>query len=113
MGRGANSLKAFLEWQDRLKRFESSGLSIDGFCRQEEVCRTQFAQWSQALRGGAGGETGASGESPAFVPVTVRAHYIEVLLPGGGLVRLSTGIDRALLLDVIRSVSTVLQESSS
>lgn len=59
------------------------------------------------------GEGGRSGDEPAFVPVTVRTHYIEVLLPGGGLVRLSAGIDRSLLLDVIRSVSAVLKESQS
>ena len=113
MARRARGLKAFLEWQQLLKRFESSGLSTDEFCRQEAVCRTQFAQWSLALRGGTVGEGGRSGDEPAFVPVTVRAHYIEVLLPGGGLVRLSAGIDRSLLLDVIRSVSTVLEESRS
>lgn len=111
MARQARGLKAFLEWQERLERYESSGLSLDGFCRQEEVSPAQFAQWSQALRGGTVGEGGRSGEGPAFVPVTVRAHYIEVLLPGGGLVRLSSSIDRSLLLDVIRSVSTVLEES--
>jgi hypothetical protein len=113
MGRRASGLKSFVEWRDRLRRFESSELSIDGFCQQEEIDRTQFAQWSQALRGGTLGEGGRSGEGPAFVPVTVRAHYIEVLLPGGGLVRLSSGIDRSLLLDVIRSVSAVLEESRS
>ena len=110
MKRAATDLKALLGWQDRLKRFESSGLSIDAFCQQEDVCRSQFAQWLQALRGATEEEENRSSEGPAFVPVTVKAHFIEVLLPGGGLVRLSAGIDRALLLDVIRLVSTVLQE---
>ena len=58
------------------------------------------------------GET-RSAERPAFVPVTVNANMIEILLPGGGRVRLSAGIDRAVLLDVIRVVSTVLVESQS
>jgi hypothetical protein len=58
------------------------------------------------------GET-RSAERPAFVPVTVNANMIEILLPGGGRVRLSAGIDRAVLLDVIRVVSTVLVESPS
>lgn len=30
----------FLEWRERLNRFEASGLSIDAFCRQEEVGRS-------------------------------------------------------------------------
>ena len=38
-----SGLDAFLEWQERLTRFESSGLSIDAFCRQEDVDRSQFA----------------------------------------------------------------------
>ena len=58
------------------------------------------------------GET-RSADRPAFVPVTVNANMIEILLPGGGRVLLSAGIDRAVLLDVIRLVSTVLVESQS
>ena len=45
---------------------------------------------------------------PTFVPVTVKAQFIEILLPGGGLVRLSAGIQQSLLMDVVRLVSTVL-----
>ncbi len=110
-----SGLDAFLEWQERLKRFESSGLSIDAFCRQEDVGRSQFAQWLLAVRGKSLRDAAGEKEtrSPAFVPVTVKAQFIEILLPGGGLVRLSASIDRAVLLDVIRLISTVLQESQS
>ena len=45
------------------------------------------------------------------MPVTVKAQFIEVLLPGGGLVRLSVGIDRDVLTDVIRAASIMQQES--
>jgi len=110
-----SGLDAFLEWQERLKRFESSGLSIDAFCQQEDVGRSQFAQWLLAVKGKPleREEEARSAEGPAFVPVTVKAQFIEILLPGGGLVRLSAGVDRALLMDVVRLVSTVLQESQS
>ena len=47
----ANGLEAFLEWQERLHRYELSGLSIDAFCRQEDVARSQLGQWLLALRG--------------------------------------------------------------
>ena len=118
MERAESGLDAFWEWQERLKRFESSGVSIDTFCRQEDVGRSQFAQWllavrGQSLRDAAGEEETGSVDGPAFVPVTVKAQFIEILLPGGGLVRLSVGVDRALLMDVIRLVSTVLLESQS
>ena len=118
MERPQSGRDEFREWQERLKRFEASGLSIDAFCRQEDVVRSRFMDWLQtlqkeprrpaAMEGGTG-----SAERPAFVPVTVNANMIEILLPGGGRVRLSAGIDRAVLLDVIRVVSTVLVESQS
>ena len=111
-----SGLDAFLDWQERLKRFESSGLSIDAFCREEDVGRAQFADWLSALRvkeAAGEKETRSARVEPAFVPVTVKAQFIEILLPGGGLVRLSAGVDRAVLVDVIRLVSTVLLESQS
>ena len=110
MERIESGLEAFLKWQDRLKRFESSGMPIEEFCQQEELCRTEFAKWLRTLRGSA---DHSEKDGPAFASVTVKSHFIEILLPGGGLVRLSAGIQRALLLDVIRQVSTVLQESQS
>ena len=113
MGRRTSSVQAFVDWRERLRRYESSGLSIDAFCRQEEVSRNQFAQWLRVLREAGEGAASRSPARPAFVPVTVKASFIEILLPGGGLVRLSAGIDRTLLLDVIRLVSTVLEESRS
>ncbi len=118
MGRPHSGQDEFREWQERLKRFEASGLSIDAFCRQEAVGRSTFMDWLQTLkkkprRQAAKKEDTRSAERPAFVPVTVNANMIEILLPGGGRVRLSAGIDRAVLLDVIRVVSTVLVESQS
>ena len=118
MERAPSGRDEFREWQERLNRFEASGLSIDAFCRQEDVGRSTFMDWLQTLKkeprrqAAMEGET-RSAERPAFVPVTVNANMIEILLPGGGRVRLSAGIDRAVLLDVIRVVSTVLVESPS
>ena len=109
-----SGLDAFLEWQERLHRFELSGMSIDAFCRQEDVARSQLGQWLLALRGQPLSEADAETrlkEVPAFVPVTVKAQFIEILLPGGGLVRLSVGIDRDVLTDVIRAAGTIQQES--
>ena len=108
----------FRDWQERLKRYEESGLSIDAFCRQEAVGRSTFMDWLQTLnkeprrQAAMEGET-RSAERPAFVPVTVNANMIEILLPGGGLVRLAASIDRTLLLDVIRAISALPQESPS
>ena len=118
MERALGGRDDFGEWQERLKRFEVSGLSIDAFCRQEKIGRATFMDWLQTLRKApvrqvAVKEETRSAKIPAFAPVTVNSHLIEILLPGGGRVRLSAGIDRAVLLDVIRVVSTVLVESPS
>jgi hypothetical protein len=118
MERPQSGRDEFGEWQGRLKRFEASGLSIDAFCRQEEIGRATFMDWLQTLRkdpvrqAAVEGET-RSGKIPAFAPVTVNSHMIEILLPGGGRVRLSAGIERAVLLDIIRIVSALPQESPS
>ena len=114
MAEPVSGVEAFLEWRERLSRFEMSGLSIDAFCLQEEVGRTQFSQWLLALRAKSPSEADAetrASNGPAFVPVTVRAQFLEILLPGGSLLRLSAGIDRDVLTDVIRAASTIQQES--
>ena len=114
MADSVSGVDAFLEWRERLSRFELSGLSIDAFCRQEQVARSQLGQWLLALRGKPLSEADAeahSKEVPAFVPVTVKSQFIEILLPGGGLVRLSVSIDRDVLTDVIRAASIMQQES--
>ena len=118
MERALSGRNEFSEWQERLKRFEASGLSIDAFCRQEDVGRATFMDWLQTLKKKPSRQAAAEGETrsakiPAFAPVTVNAHMIEILLPGGGRVRLSAGIDRAVLLDIIRIVSALPQESPS
>ena len=118
MERPQSGRDEFGEWRERLKRFEASGLSIDAFCRQEEIGRATFMDWLQTLRKDpvrqvAVKEETRSAKIPAFAPVTVNSHLIEILLPGGGRVRLSAGIDRAVLLDIIRIVSALPQESPS
>ena len=107
--------EAYVQWQERLKRFESSELSIDLFCRQEDVRQSTFLDWLRVLKTEQlkpAGET-RSAEGPAFVPVAVRTGSVEILLPGGGLVRLSAGIDRALLMDIVRLIGTLLREPPS
>ena len=118
MERPLSGRDEFCEWQERLKRFDASGLSIDAFCRQEDVGRSTFMDWLQTLKKKPHRRAAVEGETrpakiPAFAPVTVNAHMIEILLPGGGRVRLSAGIDRAVLLDIIRIVSALPQESRS
>ena len=65
---------AYSEWQERLQRFESSGLSIDVFCQQEDVDQSAFLDWLRVLRREQfrpPAETRSTEDLP-FVPVTVR-----------------------------------------
>jgi len=103
----------YLEWRERLKRFESSDLSIDLFCQQEDVRQATLLDWLRVLTTEQLRPAGETGSAEEFVPVTVRSGSIEILLPGGGLVRLSAGIDRALLMDIVRLIGTLLRESPS
>ena len=45
-----SGLDTYLEWQERLKRFESSGLSMEAFCRQEDIGRSTYVDWLRILR---------------------------------------------------------------
>ena len=53
----------YLEWQERLKRFEASGLSIDAFCQQEDVGRSRFMDWLRVLKREPRQTAGKEGES--------------------------------------------------
>jgi len=108
MERIESGLDAFVAWQERLQRFESSGLPLDKFCQEEEVSRTQLVEWLRVLRGT---PERSEEDTTGFASVSVKSQSIEILLPGGGVIRLSAGIQRLLLLDVIRHVSAVLVES--
>ncbi len=69
MERPLSGRDVFLEWQELLKRFEASELSLDEFCRQEDLGRSTFRDWLQALKkeplreGAVEGETRSAGRS--------------------------------------------------
>ncbi len=89
--------EAYLEWQQRLRRYEARGLSADAFCQQEDVPRTTFVDWLLILKQKRSNPMAVkteardeSAERPAFVPVSVKASSYEIGLPNGSLVRLPT-----------------------
>ena len=104
-----SSLDEHLEWQDRLKRQEASGLTVTEFCLREGVCRTKFYRWTKALKGEVSKSSEGEGERPqsgeaAFVPITLKASPVEIVLPNGSIVRLPLGVGQAVLMDVIQAV---------
>ena len=122
MGRSVSGLEAYLDWQQRLRSYETSGLSVEAFCQQEDVSRSKLVDWLLILKQKrskpveAECETGdESMEGAAFVPVSVKASSssYEIGLPNGSLVRLPADIDHTVLMDIIHAVGALPQESPS
>lgn len=85
-------------WVDRLQRFAVSGLSPAQFCAQEGVSLPSFYSWKRRL----GRETldGAAEESgPRLLPVRLHdsCSALELVLPGGIVLRVAAGADQATL----------------
>ena len=115
MGRPAFGLDEYLEWQERLKSQQDSGLSIDVFCLQEDISRSTFHRWARALRDGipesmleehADREQAESGGGH-FLPITIKAAPVEVELPNGAKLKLPLGVGQAVLIEVIRAVGAL------
>ena len=116
MGRRPSDLEDYLDWQERLESYKSSGLAIDVFCLQEGVSRSTFHRWVRRLKKNGISEAVAaekearqrseSGEA-AFVPISLKASPVEVELPNGGIVRLPLGVGQVVLVEVIRAVGAL------
>lgn len=116
MGRPPSDLDEYLDWQERLESFKSSGLDVDLFCLQEGVSRSTFYRWRERLKDGISdvmiAEKGAragreSAEGAAFVPITLKASPVEIELPNGGVVRLPLGVSQVMLVDAIRAAGAL------
>lgn len=116
MGRPPSDLDEYLDWQERLKSFQGSGLEIDVFCLKEGVSRSSFYRWKKRLTDGipesmvtekATRERAESAAGAAFVPISLKASPVEVELPNGGIVRLPLSVGQAVLVDVIRAAGAL------
>ena len=116
MGRPPDGLDEYLDWQERLASFESSGLDVEIFCLKEGVSRSTFYRWKDRLKDGIpewllaekeARERAESAEGTAFVPITLKASPVELELPNGGVVRLPLGVGQAVLVEAIRAVGAL------
>ncbi len=116
MARPPSELDEYLDWQERLESFKSSGLDIDVFCLQEGVSRSTFYRWKERLRDGIpqlmiaekeARDRAESAEGAAFVPITLKASPVEIELPNGGVVRLPLGVGQSVLVEAIRAVGAL------
>jgi hypothetical protein len=77
-----------LWWQKRLTKFESSGLSVAAFCRQQKIAATQFYYWQRRIREAApvGNEFGM--ESAEKTAPVAQTSWAEVVVGESVRVRL-------------------------
>ena len=115
MGRPPSDLDDYLDWQERLESYKTSGLEVDVFCLQEGVSWSTFYRWVDRLKDGipepmvaekADRRRAESGEA-AFVLITLKASPVEIELPNGGIVRLPLSVGQAVLVEVIRAVGAL------
>ena len=91
-----------LEWEQRLARFDQSGLTVQDFCRQEGIASPSFYQWKR--RFAASDEP--PGPSPEFLPIRLAPSApVEIVLPGGAMLRLSPGCDLAFVRSLVEALS--------
>ena len=90
-------------WQERLQRFQSTGLSLRDFCNQEGVSLPSFYHWRKRLR--QQHNPAARPAKTAFQTLQVTPLLAELLieLPGGTRLRVPAE-QLALARTVVRQV---------
>jgi hypothetical protein len=74
-------------WRERIEAWKLSGQTINAFCRQRKLTRSNFDRWRRILA--TENNKSPRGAASAFVPVRLVADTVaEVVLPSGVVVRL-------------------------
>jgi len=84
MARGSAG-KAQQRWQERLARFESSGLTVEAFCLEEQVSTASFYHWRRRLANIGSSAQPTADAQPLFQAVHVSAvtAVLSIQLPNG------------------------------
>jgi hypothetical protein len=73
-------------WQDMLDAWKRSGQTVNAFCRDRKLTRSNFDRWRRIL---ASGLIKSKAPSPRFFPLRIVADSMaEVVLPSGVVIRL-------------------------
>jgi transposase len=96
-------------WIERLARFASAGLSPAQFCATEGVSLPSFYAWKRRLAVEAlqpADQGPAADASPRLLPVRLPTGHaaIELVLPGGTLLRLPPGCDLAFVRALVQAL---------
>jgi transposase len=94
-------------WVERLARFSASGLRPAEFCAQEGVSLPSFYSWKRRLGAeGRPADTRATDDpapGPRLLPVRLGAAPapVELVLPGGTVLRIPPGCDPAFVRSLV------------
>ena len=94
-------------WRGVISKAARSGLSIRAFCEREGVSTGQFYIWRRKLKSGRQTKKhgGSQSGGPTFALVSDGTEGepagIELLLSGGRRLRISKGVDRETLTEVV------------
>jgi hypothetical protein len=113
----SGNFEEYLRWQQRLERYRACDLTVKEFCRQEGLGQRSFARWRNKLKDGIPQQLiaeqtqreQAEASLSLFLPVALsaeeQADMVQIDLPNGAQVRLSMGVSRRVLLEVVRVVA--------
>jgi hypothetical protein len=96
-------------WQMAIEAWQSSGLSVRQFCRQEGLSEPSFYTWRKQLRPPAVPEPGPGTSCPpsAFIQVSLSEASIrgmEFVLSSGHTLKIPVGVDRQTLTTVLSAL---------
>ena len=88
-------------WVERLARFVTAEQSVAAFCAAEGVSTNAFFYWKRRLAA-----PFAPDAQPSFVPIRVTTPAgVEVVLPGGAVLRIAPGCDLAFVRSLIDALA--------
>lgn len=102
-------------WRDAIGRWQRSGQTIRGFCREHGLSEVSFHAWRRTIaqRDEPIHSATPVEREPVFVPLrltcTADAVALELVLGSGRIVRVPPGFDA----DTLRQLLVVLQEDAS
>jgi hypothetical protein len=97
-------------WGERLERFARSGLTPTQFCAAEGLALPSFYAWKRRLAAEHPAATTARDQPPGprLLPVCLQpAAVLELLLPGGAVLRIPPGCDLTWLRTLITALGGV------
>lgn len=93
-------------WVERLGRFAHSGLRPAQFCAVEGVSLPSFYSWKRRLAAGTASHAADTASGPRLLPLRLAgpAAALEVVLPGGAVLRLGPGCDLAFVRALVEAL---------